>query len=83
MDRLPVGCSDGLSDCPFHAMMRNIMSCRDEMMVTREVMSSSRLACCGYDLIFFFFLQRLYCQSPGAVKRTSINASVRVQNKLS
>lgn len=54
VDRQTAGFSDGLSVCPFQAMMCNIMSCRDELMAPRDVISSSRLAWCQYDLIFFF-----------------------------
>lgn len=63
VDRQSAGCFVRLSVCPLHAMTCNIMRSRDEMMDTREVMSSSRLTWCRYDLI----LHNDSFPGPGAV----------------
>lgn len=68
----------GPSVRPFHAMTCNVMRSRDEMMDTTEVMSSSRLTWCRYDLILMTPLPKSRC-----CKLTSINSSIHVLNKLS
>lgn len=54
VDRQSAGWCDGLLVRPVHAMTCNIMRSSDEMMDTREMMSSYRLTWCQYDLGFFY-----------------------------